>query len=344
MWYYFNDKKFYKTELSRYSIILKEFFMSIEIPLYSSARVKTDYEKNLEIIKREFKNSSKVLVALENFDNLLKEYSKTIQGLKNLETLKEIVKININVKEYLRNPDKFYTYNDLIKENFDVNFMKVLKELNDILWEYLRQKDNRNLSKEYYKMLYDSLEGKIYCPFCGINELKSPESLEKLSPLEHFIPKGNYPFVSWNTDNIFIACEDCNSIKGEKSLRGIEQHSSEFFPIKIENYNFILKLLKYDILENKCEVEILVFENGRRVYLYEYLETWDFLFNIKKRIEKEMNSFIKKAERIIKKKRDRTKYYDLENDIEIGLEIAEEEGNIVEIAYYKYKKENLISK
>lgn len=338
MWYYFDKSKFYETEFKKISDMLKKYFLSIEGILYSAPNsTETKYERNLKIIKENFKYSNKCLQKLQDFDNYLRRLP-----LREIKNLNNIIKNNINVEIYLKNYSAFIKYEDLKQHGFSNEFKELLKELDISLWEYIRVKNKGQLAKEYYDMLYKSLNGRICCPFCGINEIKNSEYSVKLSPLEHFIPKRKYPFVAWNVNNIFLSCEDCNSKKGEKNLKQI---NSSFFPIKLNSENKVkLELISYDLGDNNnnnCEIKFIPFMKD---FFDNYLLTWNDFFNIESRVKKELFSYIKKEEKEILRKRSKNKNFDFFTDHEANLERGIEEGNIVKIAYHKYKLKELKAK
>ena len=337
MWYYFDKNKFYETEFKKVSNILKNYFLSIKGVLHSAPNsVETNYEINLKMVEKEFRYSEKCLKTLKNFDNYLRRLS-----LGEIKKLNSIIKNNLNIEIYLKNYQDFIKYEDLKLHGFSNEFKELLKELDISLWEYIRTKNKGKLAKEYYDMLYEALNGRICCPFCGINEIKSSEYSVKLSPLEHFIPKRKYPFVAWNVNNIFLSCEDCNSKKGEKNLKQI---NSSFFPIELNSENRVeLELISYDLgaSNNNCEIKFIPFMKD---FFDNYLLTWRDFFNIESRVKKELFSYIKREEKEILRKRSKNKNFDFFTDHEANLERGVEEGNIVKIAYHKYKLKELKAK
>lgn len=338
MWYYFDKSKFYETEFKKVSDILKNYFLSIKGILYSAPNTtKTKYERNLKIVREYFINSQKCYLKLQDFDNYLR-----ILPLKEIEKLNSIIKNNLNIEIYLKNYQNFIKYEDLKLYGFSNEFKELLKELDIFLWEYIRTKNKGQLAKEYYDMLYKSLNGRTCCPFCGINEIKNSEYSVKLSPLEHFIPKRKYPFVAWNVDNIFLSCEDCNSKKSEKNLRQI---NSTFFPIKLNSENKVeLELISYDLGDNNNNNCKIKFIPSMKDFFDNYLLTWNDFFNIESRIKKELFSYIKKTEKRILRKKSKNKNFDFFTDHEDSLETGLEEGNIIKIAYHKYKLKELEEK
>lgn len=344
MWYYFNKSKFYETEFNTISNLLKNYFKSIDVVLYSAAKSEeTDYEKNFREIKFYFTRSNKCLNQLSSLNNYLKKLL-----LVERQTLKKVINTNLEIKNYLENYNFFISYENLKDYGFSTEFTNILREMDNAIWEYLSSKDNGSVKKQYYEMLYKALENKIYCPFCGINILKNPNGKVKLSPLEHFIPKAKYPFVAWNTDNIFLACEDCNSKKGEKSLK---EKDSIFFPIELDITPKIkLKLISYNLIDEEdiskninndnCIIEFIS-ENISKENFDKYLSDWNHFFSIEDRLKESLISYVKKKEREFKRKKRKNKKFDFLTDIEAELEEAEKDGNIIKIAYLKYKEDEL---
>ena len=344
MWYYFNKSKFYETEFNTTSNLLKNYFKSIDIVLHSAAKSEeTDYEKNLKSLEDYFENSPKCSKKIRSFDEYLGKIS-----LEERQKFKNIIKTNLEIKNYLKDYDSFISYKNLKDYGFSTEFTNILREMDNAFWEYLSSKDNGSVKKQYYEMLYNSLNGKIYCPFCGINRLKNPKEKGKLSPLEHFVPKAKYPFVAWNIDNIFLSCEDCNSKKGEKIL---QKKDSIFFPIELYTTPKIkLKLISYNLIDEEdisknisndnCIIEFIP-ENISKEDFDNYLSTWNHFFSIEDRLKENLISYVKKKEREFKRKKRKNKNFDFLTDIEVELEEAEKDGNIIKIAYLKYKEDEL---
>lgn len=333
MWHYFDQTKFYETEFQIASNMLKSYFKSIKTPLYSVAhsQEKTEYEKNLEKIQKYFSNSGKCLEWFKKFNIFLRN-SSFIER----ENLRKIIDNNLNIVNYLKNSEFFISYNKLKDFGFSMEFITILVNLDTALWEYLKSKEKGKLTKEYYEMLYKSLNSKIYCPFCSINKIKDFDGEVKLSPLEHFIPKSKYPFMAWNIDNIFLSCEDCNSKKGAKILK---EKNSFFFPTK-SYVSPKLKLISYELLDDSCEIKFEE-KNISKNEFDKYFSTWNYFFDIEKRLKKELAGYIKKKEREFLRKTEINSNFDFLTDIEVELEEAEKDGNIIKIAYLKYKEDEL---
>lgn len=344
MWYYFNKTKFYDTEFNKISNLLKSYLKSINIPLYSVANSeKTEYEKNLKKVQDYFKKSKKCSENIRKFNGYLRRTS-----LQEIEKIKEIVNNNLEINNYLKNYELFIPYKKLKDYGLSAEFINNLRKMDINLWEYLSFKNNGKIKKQYYEMLYNSLNKKIYCPFCGINKLKNPKTSVKLSPLEHFIPKAKYPFVAWNTDNIFLACEDCNSKKGEKRLK---EKKSIFFPIELYMTPKIkLKLISYNLIEEEeilkninednCIIKFIL-ENISKENFDKYLSDWNNFFSIENRLKENLTFYVKKKEREFKMKKRLNPNFDFLTDIEVELEEAEKDGNIIKVAYLEYKKNEI---
>lgn len=58
-----------------------------------------------------------------------------------------------------------------------------------------------------YQIIFDSLETKI-CPFCGIERMMNPE--ETAQDQDHYLAKSIYPFAAANMRNIVPMCRCCN--------------------------------------------------------------------------------------------------------------------------------------
>lgn len=337
MWFHFNKSKFYDTEFNTISNLLKNYFKSIDVA------IKTEYKENFKKIQDYFKKSQNCSKSIRKFNNY---FLKT--SIQEREKIKEIVNNNLKIENYLIDYESFISYNDLTKNKYEFSkeFVKILINLDTDIWKYLSNKDNGSIKKQYYEMLYNSLDNKICCPFCGINTLKNTKFSGKLSPLEHFIPKSKYPFVAWNTDNIFLSCEECNSKKGSKTLK---EKKSNFFPLGFgTNSKIKLKLISYDLIieedssinTDNCKIEFIS-KNISLCNFNEYLSTWNHLFSIKNRLKESLISHIITEETKFKKKKRSNPNFDFLTDIEVELEEAEKDGNIIKVAYLEYKKNEI---
>uniref|UniRef100_UPI0025CE45DE hypothetical protein n=1 Tax=uncultured Fusobacterium sp. TaxID=159267 RepID=UPI0025CE45DE len=141
-------------------------------------------------------------------------------------------------------------------------------------------------------------------------------------------------------------CEDCNSKKGEKILN---EKNTKFFPIGFDiDHKVKLKLASYDLIIEEyssidsynCTIEFIL-GNISPGDFSKYLSTWNHLFSIEDRLKENLISYIKKKEIESKKKKRLNPNFDFLTDIEVELEEAEKDGNIIKIAYLKYKEDEL---
>lgn len=114
------------------------------------------------------------------------------------------------------------TYSDI--EAVDIDLAKCLRELFGALYS---DDLNNKLIRSYAGNMDDHYEAIMsenpldLCPFCGLSDLKN-KNQRKRDALDHYLPKGLYPFNSVNLGNLVPICNSCNSsYKLQKDPLGI---------------------------------------------------------------------------------------------------------------------------
>jgi len=146
--------------------------------------------------------------------------------------------------------------------------------------------------QEHFKdFVRPSHQRALICPFCGLNKLKTFESINR-DAYDHYIPKAFYPFISINYRNLFPICYECNSDekKGTDTLYNGTGRRQVFYPFDTayepdlltititpsQQYNPAnFKTLLYDITWNYA-ISIAGNSDPR-------LTSWDDIFHIKRR-------------------------------------------------------------
>ena len=115
------------------------------------------------------------------------------------------------------------------------NYKNLKNKDNKIIarWNY----DNKNI-KEFKPWFLDIFNQE--CSYCGI-KLKSVE-------VDHYLPKSEFPYLSYCYDNYLLSCSDCNQkLKGDfypESLKG-KNYGEDFLVNEIPN---IIKYEKENLL------------------------------------------------------------------------------------------------
>lgn len=328
MWHYYNNNDIKKLNFYIYSNIIKEYLLAVSLP-------QTD-NKILKKIEPYFQNNS--LQIIREFHRII-----TSLTLKERQQLREIIKFNLNIENTLKTPENFFSYEkqsgNSLNKNFGKEIVDIIREFCNSLWEYMKGK----YLDEYYDFLYKQLKEieRSYCPACGMEELKSSEAPNKKSPIDHFIPKGSYPFVSFNIDNLFLICEECNNKKRSKIIL---EKNHMFFPRNLNNNSFDLKLINVNSFEDgNFEIEFLNNKKDEKIEeTQKYIQAWDQLFEIKKRLKYnlkvELKSFRSEMYKIEKNLKDKKHIKAL---LKIFLNSSKTNGNITRKAYLEYKLEKL---
>ena len=107
--------------------------------------------------------------------------------------------------------------------NFNINFLKKIKESNDTL----------------------------HCEYCGKQNLKIYEWCEKtnlhdVATVDHFLPKSRYEELKTNETNLLVACYNCNSRK-KNDIWDVSSVKYPIFNDRISHLNKVINGINIDI-------------------------------------------------------------------------------------------------
>ena len=146
----------------------------------------------------------------------------------------------------------------------------------------------RNIFTDFVSL---SHQRALVCPFCGLNKLKTSESINR-DAYDHYIPKSFYPFISVNFNNLFPICHECNSDekKATDILYNGTTRRSVFYPFDT--------IYQADQLEIKVAPTNTYNPDNLKTLLYDIdwiysitlsgntdprITSWDEIFHIKRR-------------------------------------------------------------
>jgi hypothetical protein len=139
---------------------------------------------------------------------------------------------------------------------------------------------------EYYNRLVN--DKYRYCPCCGIVKIEPEESAFR-EDNDHFFPISEYPFAAVNFNNLFPVCEKCN--KKRKGTKTPQEHNgiAYFGFAKRDDIKVTIKIIESDDLDySKLQVKNIGFsftEDSNKN------ATWNYLFGIIERYNKEVRDF-----------------------------------------------------
>ncbi|GGK37920.1 MULTISPECIES: hypothetical protein [Flavobacteriaceae] len=136
------------------------------------------------------------------------------------------------------------------------------------------------------------------CPCCGLTPIESAETHYR-EDNDHYLPKADFPFASVNFKNLVPLCGKCNK-KYKSTKNPFEDGRVSFYPFDTNHQGVEIKTtivnsetLDYRALTVK-DIVIDFDNNANKV------DTWNWLFGIKTRYNKEIRDFSKTELRIIK--------------------------------------------
>ncbi|MDZ4727667.1 MAG: hypothetical protein SH817_16025 [Leptospira sp.] len=181
------------------------------------------------------------------------------------------------------------------------DFAELLKEFDKKLWvNYphvdLLKSHCGTIQEHFDEFVSPKHQQALVCPFCGLHKLKPFGSIKRDS-YDHYIPKSLYPFTSINFKNLFPMCNECNTDEKKatdtvyKNLvrrKVVYPFDTEYpfdqlriYVIAREYYSPIsLKTMLNDI---QWDLEIKI-----EGYDEEIFESWDEIFNIKRRFSENL--------------------------------------------------------
>lgn len=164
-------------------------------------------------------------------------------------------------------------------------------------YEYLLDRAEVSGDKlTYYNELIER-NGFTTCPCCGLSLIESAETHYR-EDNDHYLPKSEYPFATVNFHNLVPLCGKCNKkCKGTKNP--FEPGRLSFYPFNGNRPNIGVSINVNDSEELDYRAlkiaDITVsFDNDANK-----IDTWDWLFKIKERYNKETRDFSKTELRTI---------------------------------------------
>ena len=150
---------------------------------------------------------------------------------------------------------------------------------------------------DYYNKLLTANPSFKTCPCCGLSLIESAESHYR-EDNDHYLPKADFPFASVNFNNLVPICSKCNkkckSTKNPFEAGRISYYAFDTTHIPLEVTINIIDDNGIDY-GNLTENNIMIDVNGNE----NMSMTWDWLFKIKERYNKETRDFSKTELRII---------------------------------------------
>lgn len=200
--------------------------------------------------------------------------------------------VNTNIENICTNINAFpVKYNTV-----PIGIREIVKNFLTMLWDAfpqnaLLESSCGTIQEHFTSFVSPSHQRALVCPFCGLNKLKTSESINR-DAYDHYIPKALYPFISINFKNLFPICHECNSDEKKATdilYNGITRRQV-FYPldssyhsdqlsievIPTQQYNPInFKTLLYDINWDYA-IKLAGILDPR-------LTSWDEIFHIKRR-------------------------------------------------------------
>lgn len=146
-----------------------------------------------------------------------------------------------------------------------------------------------NINAHFESFRADGINGNI-CKACGMEELavfrsSLPEGEQWRADYDHQLCKSKYPLFAVHPDNLIPLCSVCNQdAKKAKDLfsKAPDQPRNAFYP-PTESARYFVEI-EVDMLRDP-EPKIKVAWSTLDVALLEKLETWDDIYEIKRRVE-----------------------------------------------------------
>jgi hypothetical protein len=134
--------------------------------------------------------------------------------------------------------------------------------------------------KNYYEDFYDA-SVEYVCPFCGLDNMLTSKDIYR-EAFDHYMPRSKYPFVSFLRENLFPICNTCNStFKGAKNPI---DYGKVFYPFKMDTNDCKLLFEVNGNIISDIEISSTKF--------LEEIESWNELFDIRRRIQNFANKRI----------------------------------------------------
>lgn len=209
-------------------------------------------------------------------------------GPENIQLLKEWYEINNNIVDLCNNTTSPVTYVDIFTLNEDLS---ILKDFFDYLYDH---SFNSVIINSYtgdflshYQELMRTNRDISMCPFCGLSPLENFQSSNR-EEYDHYLPKGQYPFISVNFKNLAPMCHKCNKDHKFKKnpLRDSSDNLRKSFYIYEPHQDLEIKIiLNSSSIDNLTTSDISIIIGPES--LHDEIKTWSEIFNIEERYKLE---------------------------------------------------------
>ena len=204
----------------------------------------------------------------------------------------QLEKLSINhyqaISDYMGR-EKIKKWNNKIKEDFSDNYnLKKLilakpHELRALKNSFIGNMEDYQLFKTYYNYLNDYTKPKFFidtkneqipynayklvkdlnistCPYCNRNTVYNLQTSNgRTSEIDHFYPKGKYPYLAISFYNLIPSCKVCNKLKMEDEIEinPYEKSFNETFEFIVENAKFYHSIdgFKIELKSDDSEVQ-----------------------------------------------------------------------------------------
>ncbi len=248
-------------------------------PLILQNDWKDDWQDNDCFIKKLHDNLYSFIKEHPEKEKLCEQFlnNNKIQTLCNEESIRLINDFDWDIKENNRNKE-VYKFLLSCYESLDLVMFRLNKEL------IAPRKEFDNIFRNVNNYL---------CPFCGLH-LYPNELGDGRSDFDHFLNKADYPFASSNMYNLFPMCDKCNQ-KAKKAKNPFIYEGTRtlaFYPYDVlPEISYKLTCTTEPLNNRKGEWKLDITPVINDASIRKKIDTWDRLFNIKKRTIDEIEVF-----------------------------------------------------
>lgn len=285
--------------------------------IYSYNYIDHPIQKFHEGINYFFEKMIELNLSVYDENQLLEEWFRPLVNKSPIALKSEMEKITVAYHK-LSNPNKLkvkkaFENNQKIGEictgehdpkKFDYlqpqSFRKLIKDFYEVLWGRLASQDDgvntkviekcNTIMDHFSKFREDPKHKWRLCPFCGLGQLKPSFSAHR-NAYDHYLPKAQYPFIAVNFENLAPMCHECNS--DEKSTTdtlfwdGSRKEVYDVFDSTLSDDHFDAQI---ETIDSGVSVRSTLLKDIDWTYTLlsegdtnEKLESWDAIFNLKRR-------------------------------------------------------------
>lgn len=162
-----------------------------------------------------------------------------------------------STKKELKN--QIEIFENLIKEDAECNKITINKIKEELY--YIFKKNFENLTGRIWIHDYLKILNVSVCPYCNRNYVNAVYNKQK-PDLDHYFPKGEYPYLAVSIFNLIPCCSSCNRGKSNKYVSMKKQHIMYPFEESFgDEIRFITKLTKIQAWYDDSE-QITINMNG----------------------------------------------------------------------------------